>query len=888
MDKLILIDGNSIIYRAFFAMPPLTNTSGLHTNAVYGFTNMLLRLIQEEKPTHILVAFDAGKVTFRHEGYQEYKGGRDKTPPELSEQFPLMRELLESFGIAWFELSGYEADDIIGTISKQGEESGREVLVVTGDKDMLQVVSDKVKVALTRKGISEVEPYGPKEIEEKYGLTPLQIIDLKGLMGDASDNIPGVPGIGEKTALKLLHQFGSVEEVLARTDELKGKMKENLVNHADDAVMSKKLATIYREVPVERSWEDMTFNGIQSETAAPLLRKLEFKSLMERLSIAAGDDNGNNEGDSSTNVSEIDVTIVDYSSISELTELLPTVETLYVESHGENPHHATIMGMILYADERYFFVPAELLLEPEAEGLIAWLGDENTLKRGYDLHRADLVLHWQGIAFAGAYHDIELAAYLLDPTNNDLTISGLASKYGIGYVKPDEEVYGKGAKFKTPDIETLSKHLAQKMEAITKLIPLQQEDLEKNEMKSLFYDMEMPLSRILADMEKQGVSVDRDALVELGKEFELQINKLVTAIYEAAGQEFNLNSPKQLGEILFDKLGLPVIKKTKTGYSTDAEVLEKLAPYHAVVQHILEYRQLAKLQSTYVEGLLKEIRPETGKVHTFYRQTIAATGRLSSQFPNLQNIPIRLEEGRKIRKVFIPSEEGWYMLAADYSQIELRVLADISGDKGLQEAFLHDMDIHTKTAMKVFGVQAEEVDSNMRRSAKAVNFGIVYGISDYGLSQNLNITRKEAAKFIDQYFEAFQGVREYMDRIVKEAKRDGYVKTLLERRRYLPEINASNFNLRSFAERTAMNTPIQGTAADIIKLAMVLMDKALYDHKLKSRMLLQVHDELVFEVPPEELELMTKLVPETMEKALTLSVPLKSEVSSGVNWYETK
>ncbi|MNW41834.1 DNA polymerase I [compost metagenome] len=893
MDKLILIDGNSIIYRAFFAMPPLTNSSGLHTNAVYGFTNMLLRLIQEEKPTHILVAFDAGKVTFRHEGYQEYKGGRDKTPPELSEQFPLMRELLESFGISWFELAGYEADDIIGTLSKQGEDSGREVLVVTGDKDMLQVVSDKVTVALTRKGISEVEPYGPKEIEEKYGLSPLQIIDLKGLMGDASDNIPGVPGIGEKTALKLLHQFGSVEEVLARTDELKGKMKENLINHSDDAVMSKRLATIFREVPVERSWEDMTFNGIQGDTAAPMLRKLEFKSLIERLSLISGDGNnendGSNEKDQAAAASEVEVTVVDSESVSGLNELLPTIESMYLESYGENPHHASIMGLILSTGERHFYLSDQFLSDKSlAENVIKWLGDGNYPKRGYDLHRTDLVLHWQGIPFAGASHDIELAAYLLDPTNNDQTVSALAEKYGLAHVASDDDVYGKGAKFKVPDTETLSKHLAHKIEAITKIIPLQQDDLKKNEMNALFFDLEMPLSRILADMEKQGVSVDRESLVELGKEFEVQINKLVSQIYDIAGQEFNLNSPKQLGEILFDKLGLPVVKKTKTGYSTDAEVLEKLAPYNQIVQYILEYRQLAKLQSTYVEGLLKEIRPETGKVHTYFRQTVAATGRLSSQFPNLQNIPIRLEEGRKIRKVFVPSEKGWFMLAADYSQIELRVLADISGDKGLQEAFLHDMDIHTKTAMNVFGVSAEEVDSNMRRSAKAVNFGIVYGISDYGLSQNLNITRKEAAKFIDQYFDAFQGVREYMDSIVKEAKRDGYVKTLLERRRYLPEINASNFNLRSFAERTAMNTPIQGTAADIIKLAMVLMDKALYDHQLKSRMLLQVHDELVFEVPPEELELMTKLVPETMEKALSLSVPLKSEVSSGVNWYETK
>ncbi|MFD1176832.1 DNA polymerase I [Paenibacillus puldeungensis] len=888
MDKLILIDGNSIIYRAFFAMPPLTNSSGLHTNAVYGFTNMLLRLIHEEQPSHILVAFDAGKVTFRHEGYQDYKGGRDKTPPELSEQFPLMRELLESFGIAWFELPGYEADDIIGTLTKQAEESGREVLVVTGDKDMLQVVSDRVKVALTRKGVSEVEPYGPKEIEERYGLKPEQIIDLKGLMGDTSDNIPGVPGIGEKTALKLLHQFGSVESVLAHTDELKGKMKENLVNHADDARMSKQLATIYREVQVERSWEDMTFSGIEAEKAVPVLRRLEFKSLLERLpavSGAAGTEAGATERSESP---DLDVTIVDAAKLSEVEKHLHEIEGIVIESYGENPHHATIMGLMLSTAKRHFFLPLELLKEEEAKPVLSWLGDENIPKRGYDLHRADLALFWQGIAFAGAEHDVELAAYLLDPTENDQTISGLAAKYGLPYLPSDEEVYGKGAKFKVPNVDILSLHLARKADALLRIIPLQRSELEKYEMNRLFYDLEMPLSRILADMEKQGVAVNQDALKELGVEFETQINKLVARIYEIAGTEFNLNSPKQLGEILFDKLSLPVIKKTKTGYSTDAEVLEKLAPYHEIVQFILEYRQLAKLQSTYVEGLLKEISPKTGKVHTYFRQTVAATGRLSSQFPNLQNIPIRLEEGRKIRKVFVPSEEGWYILSADYSQIELRVLAHISGDKGLQEAFLHDMDIHTKTAMDVFGVGPDQVDANMRRSAKAVNFGIVYGISDYGLSQNLNITRKEAARFIDQYFDAFQGVRRYMDEIVKEAKRDGYVKTLLERRRYLPEINASNFNLRSFAERTAMNTPIQGTAADIIKLAMVLMDKTLYEHKLKSRMLLQVHDELVFEVPPDELELMKKLLPETMEKALQLSVPLKAEVSCGLNWYEAK
>lgn len=888
MEKLILIDGNSIIYRAFFAMPPLTNSKGLHTNAVYGFTNMLLRLIQEEKPSHILVAFDAGKETFRHEGYKDYKGGREKTPHELSEQFPLMRELLESFGIAWFELAGYEADDIIGTISKKGEESGRQVLIVSGDKDMLQVVSDNVKVALTRKGISEVEPYGPKEIEERYGLRPEQIIDLKGLMGDTSDNIPGVPGIGEKTALKLLHQYGSVEEVLAHTDEMKGKMKENLVNHAEDARMSKKLATIFYEVPVERTWEDMVFAGVQENKAAPMLHRLEFKSLLERLEFTAGATGEANSVNNAQSVTEVDVTIVDSDSLPELTALLPQIELMYVESYGDNPHHAIAMGMTLSTSERHFFVPFDFLKSKEAEVIVAWLGDSSVPKRGYDLHRADLVLHWLGITLAGEEHDVQLAAYLLDPTDNNQTPSGLAAKYGLPNISSDEEVYGKGAKFKVPEQETLSKHLARKTQLLLQIMELQRSELEKNEMNRLFYELEMPLSRILADMEKQGVAVNRDDLIQLGKEFESQIAKLMRQIYEIAGLEFNLNSPKQLGEVLFDKLGMPVMKKTKTGYSTDAEVLEKLAPYHEIVQYILDYRQLAKLQSTYVEGLLKEISPITGKVHTYYRQTIAATGRLSSQFPNLQNIPIRMEEGRKIRKVFVPSEEGWFILAADYSQIELRVLAHISEDEGLQEAFLHDLDIHTKTAMDVFGVSADQVDSNMRRSAKAVNFGIVYGISDYGLSQNLNITRKEAAQFIEKYFQAFGGVRRYMDDIVLEAKRDGYVKTLLERRRYLPEINASNFNIRSFAERTAMNTPIQGTAADIIKLAMVLMDEALKKQGLKSRMLLQVHDELVFEVPPEEMDIMSKLVPEIMGQALPLTVPLKAEVSSGLNWYEAK
>lgn len=888
MDKLMLIDGNSIIYRAFFAIPALSNSSGQQTNAVYGFTTMLLRVLEEHKPTHVLVAFDAGKITFRHEGYQDYKGGREKTPPELSQQFPLLKELLDGLGIAQFELEGYEADDIIGTLSKQADEAGHAVIVVSGDKDMLQLASDQVKIGLTRKGVTEIETYGPAEIQERYGLTPAQIIDLKGLMGDASDNIPGIPGVGEKTALKLLHEYGSVEEVLSHTSELKGKMKERIETHAEDARLSKQLATIYREVPLDKGWDGIVYSGLKQDTAGPALAKLEFKSLLERLQLS-GQIVGSGGGTSQAEA-DVDVVILQADTVKELETALAQGDggVLHVESYGDNPHQAKLIGVVIGVHGRQYYLADELLQSDAAIGVREWLADAAKPKQGYDLHRTDLVLHWYGIPFAGAEFDVQLAGYLLDPTDANQTLSGLAAKHNLPSIRPDEDVWGKGAKYKIPSEDILADHLARKAAVVGELVPAQKEQLEQNGMKQLFHDMEMPLSRILADMEKQGIAVNMDELKQLGHEFETQIEALVQDIYRNAGVEFNLNSPRQLGEVLFDKLGLPVVKKTKTGYSTDAEVLEKLAPYNDVVQNILKYRQLAKLQSTYVEGLLKEVSEKTGKVHTFYRQTIAATGRLSSQFPNLQNIPIRMEEGRKLRKVFVPSEPGWSILAADYSQIELRVLADISDDERLKEAFVNNMDIHTKTASDVFGVKPEDVDANMRRSAKAVNFGIVYGISDYGLSQNLNITRKEAAQFIDQYFDVFQGVRKYMDDIVQDARRDGYVKTLLERRRYLPEINASNFNLRSFAERTAMNTPIQGTAADIIKLAMVRMDQVLNERKLRSRMLLQVHDELVFEVPQDELEIMKELVPETMEKALSLSVPLKADVSYGDNWYEAK
>lgn len=888
----MLIDGNSITYRAFFAMPPLTNSSGMHTNAIYGFTTMLLKLIEEHNPSHILVAFDAGKSNFRHEQFEDYKGGRQKTPPELSQQFPVLKQLITAFGISQYELNGYEADDIIGTLTRLADEQQVEAIVVSGDKDMLQLASNHVTVAVTRKGVSEVELYSPEAINEKYGLSPLQIIDLKGLMGDTSDNIPGVPGVGEKTALKLLHQFPSVEEVLANLDAQKGKLKENLTNNQDSAIMSKKLATIFREVPLELSTEQMVYSGYEQNVLAEQFQKLEFKSLIERLELSAG--SGSSDAEKQSALESLTVHVIDDEQqaalIEKLVEMLNKEKShgLYVEAIGENPHQASFEGLAIAIGDEVFTIAKHILLEDKAQPLRQWLADEKQAKFGYDMHKSELVLGWLNVPIAGIQFDVQLAAYLLDPTDGNQLLHTIAERHAIYGLASDDEVYGKGAKLKLPEGEALYKHLAIKANVVQQLVSKLRDELKQMSMQKLYDELEGPLSRILAKMELQGIKVEVSELKNQGIELEAALENITANIYEQAGMEFKISSPKQLGEVLFEKLGLPAKKKTKTGYSTDAEVLEELAPYHPIVPYILDFRQLSKLQSTYIEGLLKEVRPETGKIHTYYRQTIAATGRLSSQFPNLQNIPIRLEEGRKIRKAFVPSEQGWSILAADYSQIELRVLAHISGDENLKEAFNHNMDIHTKTAMDVFGVEADQVDSNMRRSAKAVNFGIVYGISDFGLSQNLGITRKEAAQFIEQYFNVFKGVRKYMDDIVASAKRDGYVLTLLDRRRYVPDIHSSNFNLRSFAERIAMNTPIQGTAADIIKLAMTQMEQTIKDKKLKSRMLLQVHDELVFEVPPEELDIMKELVPKVMSEAIQLDVPLQADVSYGPSWYEAK
>ncbi len=885
MGKVILLDGNSIANRAFYALPLLNTEQGVYTNAVYGFTMMLIKLLEEEQPTHMLVAFDAGKRTFRHETFRDYKGGRQKTPPELSEQFPLLKEVLTAFAIPQYELDHYEADDIIGTFADQAVQSGHEVLVVTGDKDLLQLVAPRVKVYLTRKGITDVEAYDEAEVQRRYGLKPHQIVDLKGLMGDSSDNIPGIPGVGEKTALKLLRQYPSVEEILSHVEELPGaKLRERVREHAEAARLSKQLATICREVPLPCQVQDLVLQPYDPEQVAEVFRKLAFHSLLERLQL----DHRPRTDDVETEDGEpfpISYTCLQQEDLERLvTEWRRLRPAIWLEQEPAD-WKPDILGLGVTWEGSSAFVPIQVIHESQA--LQSWLADPDAKKILYDGKQAKVTLARYGIELAGVDFDYLLASYLLNPSSTQHHLSDMAKMFGER-LPSDEEVFGRGAKRKRPTEAVWQRHTIQKTHFMERRVEDVARRLEADQLLSLYRDLELPLSMVLAALEIRGICVDRHTLKEMGKQFQEQLERLTEEIYALAGVSFNINSPKQLGEILFEKLGLPVIKKTKTGYSTSADVLEKLEPQHEIVRKILHYRQLGKLLSTYIDGLLKVIRPETGKVHTSFNQAITATGRLSSTEPNLQNIPIRLEEGRRIRQAFIPSQPGWTILSADYSQIELRILAHLSQDKRLVEAFQKDMDIHTKTAMDVFGVPIDAVTAEMRRQAKAVNFGIIYGISDYGLSQNLNISRKEAGAFIERYFETFPGVKAYMDRAVQEAREKGYVTTILNRRRYLPEINSRNYNMRSFAERTAMNTPIQGSAADIIKLAMIRLEEEMRRRKMASQMLLQVHDELICEVHPDEREELYALVKDVMEQAVPLNVPLKVEVCDGPTWYDAK
>lgn len=873
-NKLVLIDGNSILYRAFFALPLLNNDKGVYTNAVYGFTTMLMRILEEEKPTHMLVAFDAGKTTFRHKTYKEYKAGRQKTPSELSEQFSLTRELLDAFQIPHYELDLYEADDIIGTLAKEGDQKKWDVKVISGDQDLLQLVSNKVTVDLTKRGISEVDSYTPDFMKEKMEISPDQVIDLKALMGDSSDNIPGVPGVGIKTATKLLKEYKTLDAIYDNIDKLGGKkLKENLVTYKEDAYTSKDLVTIKRDTPIDLSLNNLTYKGYEQSKVAAIFNDLEFRSLLNRIGV---EDNSTPE----------EMQEIEYSIVDEIKEPMFTgKEALVVEMITDNYHEAPIEAIGIVNEQDAYYIPTELALKSAV--FKQWAEDETKEKLVFDAKGTLVSLLHQGIHLKGVTFDLLLASYLINPADNHHDIPAIGHRMGKTDVLFDEAVYGKGAKLAVPsDEKLLSDHVVRKTQTLYLLQAEMEEQLRNNDQFDLYHDLEMPLSLILGEMEYTGVLIDIHQLEEMGADLTKRLEAIETDVYGMAGEEFNLNSPKQLGVILFEKLGLPVIKKTKTGYSTAADVLEKLEDKHEIIPRIFLYRQLRTLHSTFIEGLLKVVNKDTKKIHTRFNQALTQTGRLSSVDPNLQNIPIRLEEGRKIRQAFVPAEEDWIMFAADYSQIELRVLAHIAKDERLINAFNDDIDIHTLTAADVFHVDRDDVTSEMREQAKAVNFGIVYGISDYGLSQNLGISRKEAKAFIDRYFEIYPGVQKYMKEIVQDAKHKGYVTTIMNRRRYLPELTSRNFNQRSFAERTAMNTPIQGSAADIIKKAMIELRATLAREKLAARMLLQVHDELIIEAPKAELDQLKKFVPSVMENTVELIVPLKVDYSYGKSWYD--
>lgn len=876
MNKLVLIDGNSLSFRAFYALPLLSNHADIHTNAVYGFAMLLEKIIKEEKPNHFLVAFDAGKTTFRHSKYSEYKGGRQKTPPELSEQFPYIRQLLDAYHIKRYELDNYEADDIIGTLSRQADEADFETIIITGDRDLTQLATDNVTIYYTKKGVTDVDHYTPEFIAEKYqGLVPKQIIDMKGLMGDTSDNIPGVAGVGEKTAIKLLNQFESVEGVYEHIEEVTAKkLKEKLINSKADALMSKDLATINVHSPIEVSLEDTKLT-LQDDTAEKieLFKKLEFKQLLADIDTPSN----NEEVIDKTFEIEQDFQNVDLNDLNEA--------VIHFELEGTNYLKDAILKFGFYTNHQHVVINADDV--KNYKNLVRWLEDKNTTKIVYDAKKTYVSAHRLGINIENIEFDVMLASYIIDPSRSIDDVKSVVGLYGQNYVKDNITVFGKGKKHHIPEESILNEHIASVTEAISAVTPIMKSQLEDYNQIELLKDLELPLARILSEMEEIGIYTDINDLKEMEFEIQKKLDVLISNIHESAGEAFNINSPKQLGVVLFETLQLPVIKKTKTGYSTAVDVLEKLQGEHPIIDDILEYRQLSKLQSTYVEGLQKVISKDH-RIHTRFNQTLAQTGRLSSVDPNLQNIPIRLEEGRKIRKAFKPTSKDSVILSADYSQIELRVLAHITQDESLKHAFINGHDIHTATAMKVFNVESDQVDSLMRRQAKAVNFGIVYGISDYGLSQSLGITRKKAKAFIDDYLASFPGVKQYMSDIVKDAKAQGYVETLLHRRRYIPDITSRNFNLRSFAERTAMNTPIQGSAADIIKLAMVKFSEKIKETKYHAKLLLQVHDELIFEIPKSEVEDFSKFVEEIMEQALVLDVPLKVDSNYGATWYDAK
>ena len=878
-DKFLIIDGSSLIHRAFFALPPLTNRKGQHTGAVYGFLRMFHKLLQDVQPRWVAAAFDKSRKTFRSKLFADYKGQRKPTPPELKEQFPLCMEVLQSMGIPALELDDYEADDIIGTFAKKADPAV-EVYIVTGDRDELQLIDGRTRVMYTKKGISDIKLYDEAAFAEDYeGLVPLQLIDLKGLMGDTSDNIPGVPGVGPKTAMKLIAEYGNVENVLANIDGIKGKsLQEKLANNKEQALLSKELATIFTEVPgLDLALEPYVLKPLE-KNAKQMLADLEFRGFFDQFGQIMGFAAGADDGAAATVAASVPDegmgslfgTVVAAAAVKEIgfaAQWLDVAAAMdssqmvwfLIETAGEIPNLQFATVRVLYEEQEYCISGAEALT-----AFTRWLGSAPNPKGTAGSKEVYRICFCQGVEPQNIIEDITLAAYLDDPGRSGYALGDLAWHY-LGQDR-------------TEDCHTLAKVA----EAV-------RQALQNKELIKIYKEIELPLASVLARMELAGVTVDGKKLDSVSSDMARQLASLEEQAREQAGDPgFNPNSTKQLGVVLFEKLGLPVIKKTKTGYSTDVKVLEELKGKHPLVDTILQYRVLAKLQSTYLEGMKPLINKTTGRIHTHFRQTVAVTGRLSSTDPNLQNIPTRTEIGRGIRTLFVPGKEYDWLMSCDYSQIELRILAHVAQDPLMLESFRENQDVHARTASEVFGVPLDLVSHEMRSRAKAVNFGIVYGISDFGLAVQLGCSRKEAGEFIENYLVRYKGVKEYMERMKALARSQGYVSTLLGRRRYLPDINNRNFNLRSFAERTAINTPIQGTAADIMKLAMLRVDEALRKSGLSSRVLLQVHDELVLEVKETEREATAALVQTEMQNAFKLDVPLLAEVNYGKDWADAK
>ena len=884
MDKrLIIIDGNSIINRAFYALPDMTNSEGLHTNAVYGFTRMLFKIIDDYKPTHISVAFDMKAPTFRHEEFSEYKAGRKKMPNELGQQLQPLKELLDTFNIHRMEMAGFEADDLIGTVAKKAENDDFKVYIVTGDKDAIQLASNKTTTLITKKGVGEVEEYNYDSVVERYEMTPTQFIDLKGLMGDKSDNIPGVPGIGEKTGIKLIKEFSSIENLIENTNQLKGSVKKKIEENKDQAVFSKKLATIITDVPIEISLDELSYGDYDKNAVIEEFKKFGFNTLIKQVLAMDG---GNEE---SIVEEKIELNINHLEDISAFKNEIEKTNKLFIKTVSK-------VGNILEKNLIYVFVSADgkniyYINDEELELIKDIISNEEIKKIGYNLKDDYLALKPYDIQLNNMFFDIAIGEYLIDSkSSTSYECSDIAMKYLTKKIKSKEELLGKGAKakkFSDLELEELSIYFGEILNIVYNVYPIMEKAFKEMDMEYLFYDVEMPLVEVLGSMEYEGMAVDKNQLEEIGNKFKEIISNLEEEIFTMAGEKFNINSPKQLCVILFEKLELPVIKKTKTGYSTNADVLEKLRDKHEIIDKITEYRQIVKLNSTYVEGLSNIINPISGRIHSSFNQTITTTGRISSTEPNLQNIPVKTEMGREIRKVFI-AKDNCKLVDADYSQVELRVLAHMSDDEHMIDAFQHNMDIHSKTASQIFGVDINDVTSLQRSEAKAINFGIVYGKTDFGLAQDLNIPVPKAKAYIESYFANYDKIKVFMDEAIKNATDKGYALTIFNRRRYIPEINSSNFMVRNQGKRFAMNAPIQGSAADIIKIAMVNVFTRLKDENLKSRLILQVHDELIVEALEEEIDKVCSIVKEEMESAVNLQVHLDVDLNVGDSWFETK